>query len=147
MCGFLCRHHCLQRIRVRNNYKQVVLLQNVRVRNRYTDTSLNFYRFYSLMHGFVSSDISRRVGLKNCELFVCFAYTFRFPTTGDKIFVTLSRSSNGLASYKRTQHYWPTTPNIGCYMLCLFVHPAACCYKLLGVVAQSSGDPDQCKNL
>jgi len=26
-------HDCLQRIRVRNNYKQVVLLQNVRVRN------------------------------------------------------------------------------------------------------------------
>ena len=32
----------------------------------------------------------------------------------------------------------PTTPNIvGCYMLRQFAHPVACCYVLLGVVAQS----------
>ena len=31
-----------------------------------------------------------------------------------------------------------TTPNIvGCYMLHPFAHPVACCYVLLGVVAQS----------
>ena len=34
---------------------------------------------------------------------------------------------------KRTQHCWPTTPDIvGCYMLRAF----ACCCVLLGVVAQ-----------
>ena len=39
---------------------------------------------------------------------------------------------------KRTQHRWPTTPNsVGCYMLRPFVHPVACCYILLRVVAQS----------
>ena len=50
------------------------------------------------------------------------------------------------AACKRTQHCWPTAPNIvGCYMLRLFAHPvASCCAKfetvktdatLLGVVA------------
>ena len=39
---------------------------------------------------------------------------------------------------KRTQHCWPTTPNIvGCYMLRPFAHPVACCWMLLLVVAQS----------
>ena len=39
---------------------------------------------------------------------------------------------------KRTQHCWPTTPNIiGCYMLHSFAHPVACCWMLLCVVAQS----------
>ena len=43
-----------------------------------------------------------------------------------------------LAPCKRTQHCWPTTPNIvGCYMLRPFAHPVACCCVLLGVVAQS----------
>ena len=33
-----------------------------------------------------------------------------------------------LAPCKRTQHCWPTTPNIvGCYMLRSFAHPVACC--------------------
>ena len=41
------------------------------------------------------------------------------------------------APCKRTQHYWPTAPNIvGCYMLHPFANPVACCC-LLGVVAQS----------
>ena len=32
------------------------------------------------------------------------------------------------APCKRTQHCWPTTPNIvGCYMLRPFAHPVACC--------------------
>ena len=41
------------------------------------------------------------------------------------------------APCKRTQHCWPTTPNIvGCYMLRPFVHPVAsyniaCCWELL----------------
>ena len=39
---------------------------------------------------------------------------------------------------KRTHYCWPTTPNIvGCYMLCPFAHPVACCWMLLLVVAQS----------
>ena len=39
---------------------------------------------------------------------------------------------------KRTQHCWPTSPNIvGCYMLRPFAHPVACCWMLLRVVAQS----------
>ena len=42
------------------------------------------------------------------------------------------------APCKRKQQYWPTTSNIvGCYMLCPFAHPVACCCVLLGVVAQS----------
>ena len=42
------------------------------------------------------------------------------------------------APCKRTQHCWPTNPNIvGCYMLRPFVHPVACCWMLLRVVAQS----------
>ena len=40
------------------------------------------------------------------------------------------RESN--APCKRTQHCWPTTPNVvGCYMLRLFAHPVACCCVLL----------------
>ena len=36
------------------------------------------------------------------------------------------------------QHCWPTTPNVvGCYMLCPFAHPVACCCMLLHVVVQS----------
>ena len=36
------------------------------------------------------------------------------------------------APCKRTQHCWPTTPNIvGCYMLRPFAHPVACCCVLL----------------
>ena len=42
-----------------------------------------------------------------------------------------------VAPYKRTQHCWPTTPNIvRCYMLGPFAHPVACCWMLLRVVAQ-----------
>ena len=42
------------------------------------------------------------------------------------------------AACKRTQHCWPTTPNIaGCYMLRPFAHPVACCWMLLLVVAPS----------
>ena len=37
----------------------------------------------------------------------------------------------------RTQHCWPTTPNIvGCYMLRPFAHPVARCWMLLRVVGQ-----------
>ena len=40
------------------------------------------------------------------------------------------------APCKRTQHCWPTTPNIvGCYMLRPIAHPVACCWMLLRVVA------------
>ena len=36
-----------------------------------------------------------------------------------------------IAPCKRTQHCWPTTPNIvGCYMLRPFAHPVACCSML-----------------
>ena len=36
------------------------------------------------------------------------------------------------APCKRTQHGWPTTPNlVGCYMLRPFAHPVACCWMLL----------------
>ena len=43
-----------------------------------------------------------------------------------------------MALCKRTQHCWPTTPNIvGCYMLRPFAHPVGCCWMLLRVVAQS----------
>ena len=46
--------------------------------------------------------------------------------------------TQGLSPCKRTQHCWPTTPNIvGCYMSCPFAHPVACCCMLLGVVTQS----------
>ena len=32
------------------------------------------------------------------------------------------------ATYKRTQHFWPTTPDIvGCYKLRPFAHPVTCC--------------------
>ena len=46
------------------------------------------------------------------------------------------------APCKRTQHCWPTTPNIvRCYMLRPFAHPVAhpvaCCWMLLRVVVQS----------
>ena len=42
------------------------------------------------------------------------------------------------AACKRTQHCWPTTPNIvACYMLHPFAHPVVCCWMLLRVVAQS----------
>ena len=42
------------------------------------------------------------------------------------------------AACKRTQHCWPTTPEIvGCYMLRPFANPVACCWMLLFVVAQS----------
>jgi len=50
--------------------------------------------------------------------------------------LTYKRGSK--APCKRTQHCWPTTPNIGgCYMLRPFAHPVACCRMLLRVVAQS----------
>ena len=43
-----------------------------------------------------------------------------------------------MALCKRTQHCWPTTPNIvGCYMLRPFARPVACCWMLVRVVAQS----------
>ena len=41
-------------------------------------------------------------------------------------------------SVVRTQHSWPTTPNIvGCYTLGPFAHPVAFCWMLLCFVAQS----------
>ena len=90
------------------------------------------------MHAFVSLNISRRVGLKHCELFVSgFSMHFCFPTTGDKIFVTLSRSSNELASYKRTQHYlannsqhWMLYVTSVCTPCCMLLHVVgSCCAK------------------
>ena len=43
-----------------------------------------------------------------------------------------------LSPCKRTQHCWPTTPNIvECYMLRPFANPVACCWMLLSVVTQS----------
>ena len=42
------------------------------------------------------------------------------------------------ATCKRTQHCWPTSPNIvGCYILRSFAHPVACCWMLWRFVAQS----------
>ena len=38
---------------------------------------------------------------------------------------------------KRTQHCWPITPIVGCYMLRPFAHPVACCWMLLRVVSQT----------
>jgi len=47
-------------------------------------------------------------------------------------------ANSSQAPWKRTQHCWPTTPNIvGCYMLRPFAHPVAFCWMLLRVVAQS----------
>ena len=47
-------------------------------------------------------------------------------------------SASCKALCKRTQHCWPTTPNIvGCDMLSPFALPVACCWMLLRVVAQS----------
>ena len=41
-------------------------------------------------------------------------------------------SHTSKALCKRTQHCWPATPNmVGCYMLCPFTHPVACCCVLL----------------
>ena len=41
------------------------------------------------------------------------------------------------APWKRTQHCWPTTPNIvGCYMLRPSAHSVECCCALLEVVAK-----------
>ena len=38
------------------------------------------------------------------------------------------------------QHCWPTTPNIvGCYMLCPFAHPFACCWVRLFVATSREG--------
>ena len=43
------------------------------------------------------------------------------------------------APCKRTQHCWPTTPNIvGCYILRPFAHPVACCCVLLRKVWNGS---------
>ena len=43
-----------------------------------------------------------------------------------------------LAPCERTQNRWPATPNsVGCSMLRPFVHPVACRWMLLRVVAQS----------
>ena len=40
------------------------------------------------------------------------------------------------APCKRTQHCWPTTPNIvGCYMLRPFAHLVACCWELFHPLA------------
>ena len=40
---------------------------------------------------------------------------------------------------KRTQHCWPTTPNIfGCYTSRPFAHPVACCWELLRKVWNQS---------
>ena len=65
---------------------------------------------------------------------------------GDRICGAITRLSQDIlicqflanqATCKRTQHCWPTTPNIfGCYMLRLFAHPLPFCCVLLGVVAQ-----------
>jgi len=42
------------------------------------------------------------------------------------------------AAGKRTQHCWPTTPNIvRCYMLGPFANPVECCWVLLRVFPQS----------
>ena len=50
------------------------------------------------------------------------------------------------ARCKRTQHCWPTTPNIvGCNMLCLFSHPVACCCVLLHKVWNRSNFLAPCK--
>ena len=44
-----------------------------------------------------------------------------------------------VATFKRTQHCWPTTPNIvGCYILHTFAHPVACCWELLRKVWKRS---------
>ena len=47
--------------------------------------------------------------------------------------VTRSKTyNNPKAACKRTQHCWPTTPNIvGCYMLRPFAHVVGCCCVLL----------------
>ena len=43
-----------------------------------------------------------------------------------------TKKKNCKAPRKRTQHCWPTTPNIvGCNMLRPFSHSVACCWKLL----------------
>ena len=59
----------------------------------------------------------------------------RGKTGSNLLFQTVSRRK---APCKRTQHCWPTTPNIiGCYMLRPFAHLVSCCWMLLRVVVQS----------
>ena len=52
-------------------------------------------------------------------------------------FPHLEKTVISKAPCKRTQHCWPTTPNIVGHMLRPFAHPVACCWMLLRVVAQS----------
>ena len=49
---------------------------------------------------------------------------------GDRVLGSIYFSFRNKHSFpnKRTQHCWPTTPNIvGCYMLRPFAHPVECC--------------------
>ena len=46
-------------------------------------------------------------------------------------------ANNSQHCCKRTQHCWPTIPDIvECYLMCPFTHPVACFCVLLGVVAR-----------
>ena len=73
-------------------------------------------------------------------------YCFKLPNSRMSCYVLIRLSKANVnyfplkckAPCKRTQHCWPTTPNIvGCYLLRPFAHPVACCWMLLRVVAHS----------
>ena len=49
-----------------------------------------------------------------------------------RCYYAVQKRTNRKAPCKRTQHCWPTTPNIvGCNMLRPFSHSVACCWRLL----------------
>ena len=59
--------------------------------------------------------------------FFVFSYYFCMS-----VIVVRYASHTSKAPCKRTQHCWPSTPNmVGCYMLCPFTHPVACRCVLL----------------
>ena len=72
-----------------------------------------------------------------------FKWTLNLPDNIRSRSTTLPDKEKGPSPpHKRTQHCWPTTPNIvGCYMLRPFAHHVPCCCVLLGVVVAQSLKP------
>ena len=81
---------------------------------------------------------SNRFRLAKQQLCTCITYN-SLPSLHDYDMELFNFTFCGTyAPCKRTQHGWPTTPNlVGCYMLHPFAHPVACRWMLLHVVVQS----------
>ena len=82
------------------------------------------------------NDFSIRKSVRNDEKSLSFNFftlhNFKSSTTLRWGRDTWRSSKLPQAICKRTQHCWATTPNIvGCYMLCPFANPVACCCVLL----------------